>query len=141
MAPNRYSLQVADNYHQFLLTSWSCLLHNLLISAQTRSILVISLPDTNHNHLNSLLGVTPHWSPKILLTIAFWYRKLDLMNRFFRVYYQLKRISFCFSLLWKDHNLDSHLVYMRRGLRTLSEDGYLRIRRTNVGQELKKITW
>ena len=59
-----------DNYHQFLPTSWSCLLHNLLISAQTRSLLVISLPDTNHNHLNSLLGVTPHWSPKILLTIV-----------------------------------------------------------------------
>ena len=64
-----------DNYHQFLLTSWSCLLHNLLISAQTRSILVISLPDTNHNHLNSLLGVTPHWSPKILFNDCFLVQK------------------------------------------------------------------
>ena len=33
------------------------------------------------------------------------------------------------------------MVYVRRGLRTLIEDGYLRIRRTNVGQEFKKITW
>ena len=71
-----------------LQASWSCLLHSLLISAQTRKFLiVISLPDTNHDHLNSLLGFlhtgqlksSKDGAPSGFSKIAFWYRKLDLL--------------------------------------------------------------
>ena len=47
----------------------------------------ISLPDTNHDHLNSLLGFlhtgqlksSKVGAPFVFSKIAFWYRKLDLL--------------------------------------------------------------